>query len=113
MTKTWIRTGFILGFSVYTSFVEAQVEVTAPLRSGPLQWHLHWESILSLAETVLRERREAELLGQFSQLRKQIFHWSPQVWASTSMSELVLEMQNAEWPNSFSAGETGAATKKS
>ena len=27
-------------------------EVTAPLRSGPLQWHLQWDSLLSLAQTV-------------------------------------------------------------
>ena len=39
---------------------EARVDVTAPLRSGPLQWHLHWESLRFLAETVLprcNERR--------------------------------------------------------
>ena len=136
----------------------------------PSRWWLMWLGIGTVADVYptmnigprLRERREAELLSQFFELRQQIYQWSPQarapvgpqsgprwqnhsrgchvchawcwlhprggdqhieqiwtdlglpwpcifwtfahiiqVWASTSMSELVLEMHNADWPNSF------------
>ncbi|CAK9035021.1 unnamed protein product [Durusdinium trenchii] len=74
--------------------VAVAVDVTAPLRSGPLVWHLQWDSMLVLAETVLRERVEAELFQSFARLRKRIFRWSPQVWASAGLSELQSEMQS-------------------
>ena len=74
-------------------------DVTAPLRSARLQWHLQWDSMLALAETVLRERVETELLESFSQLRAKLLHWSPHLWASADLPKLRWEIEMT-WPQS-------------
>ncbi|CAJ1459593.1 unnamed protein product [Effrenium voratum] len=77
-----------------------QSDVTVPLRSGPLQWHVQWDSLLALAEASIREEAEAALQARFAELREHVVTAAAQVWASVSLQQLQGQMQRTGWPQS-------------